>query len=145
MSLLDIRDKFRGPAASIDEQIESFAIERVPATQRWPIPAISLVLLGNATAMFFFSFGAQQAFLVGWPWMLLPIGYFFFGSKSSGLKRIPFNGTPSSLSQCTSSAVPHRYSPCCGFALDTFVAAPNRAPLLTHRLGNSWKVDCVKR
>jgi hypothetical protein len=73
MSLLDIREKFRGPAASIDEQIESFAIERVPASQRWPILAISLVLLGNATAMFFFSFGAQQAFLVGWPWLLLPV------------------------------------------------------------------------
>jgi cytosine permease len=74
MSLLDIRDKFRGPVASIDEQIESFAIERVPANQRWPIPAISLVLLGNVTAMFF-SFGAQQAFLVGWPWLLLPLDH----------------------------------------------------------------------
>ena len=52
MSLVDIRDMFRGPAASIDEQIESFAIEWGPANQRWPIPAISLVLLGNATAMF---------------------------------------------------------------------------------------------
>ena len=85
MALLNIRDKFRGPAASIDEQIESFAIERVPASQRWPIPAISLVLLGNATAMFFFSFGAQQAFLVGWPWLLLPIGYFFFGAVFIGM------------------------------------------------------------
>jgi purine-cytosine permease-like protein len=85
VSLLNIRDKFRGPAASIDEQIESFAIERVPASQRWPIPAISLVLLGNATAMFFFSFGAQQAFLVGWPWLLLPIGYFFFGAVLIGM------------------------------------------------------------
>jgi hypothetical protein len=64
---------------------ESFAIDRVPADQRWPIPAISLVLLGNATAMFFFSFGAQQTFLVGWPRMLLPIGYFFFGSILIGM------------------------------------------------------------
>jgi hypothetical protein len=55
MSLLDIRDKFRGPAASIDEQIESFAFERVPANQRWPIPAISLVLSVNATAMSFLA------------------------------------------------------------------------------------------
>jgi purine-cytosine permease-like protein len=81
---LSLRAKFRGPAASIDDQIESFAIDRVPASQRWPIPAISLVLLGNATAMFFFSFGAQQTFLVGWPWLLLPIGYFFGGAVLIG-------------------------------------------------------------
>ena len=85
MELKEIRNKFRGPAASIDEQIESFAIERVPASQRWPIPAISLVLLGNATAMFFFSFGAQQAFLVGWPLLLLPIAYFFIGATLIGM------------------------------------------------------------
>jgi cytosine permease len=76
---------FRGPATSIDEQIESYAIERVPAKERWHIPAISLVLLGNATAMFFFSFGAQQAFLVGYPWMLAPILYFFIGSTLMGM------------------------------------------------------------
>ena len=69
MALLD---QFRGPATSLDDQIESFSTERVPGHARWPIPAISLVLLGNATAMFFFSFGAQQTFLVGWPMMLLP-------------------------------------------------------------------------
>jgi cytosine permease len=80
-----ILDKFRGPATSIDDQIESFAIDRVPGNQRWPIPAISLVLLGNATAMFFFSFGAQQTFLVGWPWLLAPIAYFFFGSIAIGM------------------------------------------------------------
>jgi purine-cytosine permease-like protein len=78
-------EKFRGPTTSIDDQIESYAIDRVPAGARWPIPAISLVLLGNATAMFFFSFGAQQTFLVGWPGMLLPIGYFFFGSVLVGM------------------------------------------------------------
>ncbi|WP_069814665.1 purine-cytosine permease family protein [Streptomyces sp. TP-A0874] len=77
---MSIRDAFRGPEASIDDQVESFATDRVPADKRWPIPAISLVLLGNATAMFFFTFGAQQSFLVGWPMMLLPIGYFFFGA-----------------------------------------------------------------
>lgn len=82
---MNLRAHFRGPSASIDEQIESFAIDRVPAKQRWPIPAISLVLLGNATAMFFFSFGAQQTFLVGWPWMLLPIGYFFGGAVLIGM------------------------------------------------------------
>jgi purine-cytosine permease-like protein len=78
-------EKFRGPTTSIDDQIESYAIDRVPSTARWPIPAISLVLLGNATAMFFFSFGAQQTFLVGWPGMLIPIGYFFFGAVLVGM------------------------------------------------------------
>jgi cytosine permease len=78
-------DQFRGPATSLDDQIESFSTERVPGKARWPIPAISLVLLGNATAMFFFSFGAQQTFLVGWPMMLLPIGYFFFGAILIGM------------------------------------------------------------
>jgi cytosine permease len=81
---MNLRAHFRGPAASMDDQIESFAIERVPAGQRWPIPAISLVLLGNATAMFFFSFGAQQTFLVGWPELLAPIAYFFFGAVLIG-------------------------------------------------------------
>ncbi len=57
---MSLRSAFRGPEASIDDQIESYAIDRVPDNKRWPIPAISLVLLGNATAMFFFSFGAQQ-------------------------------------------------------------------------------------
>lgn len=75
---------FKGPEASIDDQIESYAIERVPANKRWSIPAISLVLLGNATAMFFFSFGAQQVFMVGWPMILIPIGYFFFGALLIG-------------------------------------------------------------
>jgi purine-cytosine permease-like protein len=77
--------QFRGPTTSLDDQIESFATERVPSNLRWPIPAISLVLLGNATAMFFFSFGAQQTFLVGWPWILIPIGYFFVGAVVVGM------------------------------------------------------------
>lgn len=81
---MSLMRSLRGPEASIDDQIESYAIDRVPAEKRWPIPAISLVLLGNATAMFFFSFGAQQTFLVGWPKMLLPIGYFFFGAVLIG-------------------------------------------------------------
>lgn len=81
---MSVLAKFRGPTTSLDDQVESFATERVPAALRWPIPAISLVLLGNATAMFFFSFGAQQTFLVGWPWLLLPIGYFFIGAVLIG-------------------------------------------------------------
>ena len=82
---MGIIEKFRGPTTSIDDQIESYAIDRVPAGQRWPIPAISLILLGNATAMFFFSFGAQQTFLVGWPGILGPIGYFAFGAVVVGM------------------------------------------------------------
>ncbi len=79
-----LREKFRGPTTSLDDQIESFAVERVPAHLRWHIPAICLVLLGNSTAMFFFSFGAQMGFLVGFPWMLGPLNYFFIGSTITG-------------------------------------------------------------
>jgi cytosine permease len=82
---MSLQQMFRGPTTSLDDQIESFATERVPANLRWPIPAISLVLLGNATAMFFFSFGAQQTFLVGFPMLLLPIGYFFVGAVLIGM------------------------------------------------------------
>lgn len=82
---MSLQEQFRGPTTSLDDQIESFATQRVPANLRWPIPAISLVLLGNATAMFFFSFGAQQTFLVGFPMLLLPIGYFFFGAVLIGM------------------------------------------------------------
>jgi purine-cytosine permease-like protein len=82
---MTLAEHFRGPTTSIDDQIESFATERVPSHLRWPIPAITLVLLGNATAMFFFSFGAQQTFLVGWPWLLVPIGYFFIGAVLVGM------------------------------------------------------------
>lgn len=82
---MSLTDRFRGPTTSIDDQIESFATERVPGNLRWPIPAISLVLLGNATAMFFFSFGAQQTFMVGFPMLLLPIGYFFVGAVLIGM------------------------------------------------------------
>ncbi len=85
MAISALTKHFRGPTTSIDDQIESFATERVPGNLRWPIPAISLVLLGNATAMFFFSFGAQQTFLVGWPWLLIPIGYFFVGAVLVGM------------------------------------------------------------
>ena len=52
---------------------------------RWPIPAISLVLLGNATAMFFFSFGARQTFLVGWPWLSPPDRLLFLGAVLVGM------------------------------------------------------------
>jgi len=50
---MSVMNLFKGPEASIDDQIESYSIERVPRDKRWSIPAISLVLLGNATAMFF--------------------------------------------------------------------------------------------
>src|SRR6185437_7736642 len=81
---MSLKKIFSGPEVSIDDQIESYSIDRVPAEKRWPIPAISLVLLGNATAMFFFSFGAQQYFLVGWRTMLIPISYFFGGALLIG-------------------------------------------------------------
>lgn len=72
---LALRDAFKSPATSLDDQMESFATERVPRNQRWPAFAILLILTGNVTAMFWFTLGGQIGFLVGWPMMLIPIGY----------------------------------------------------------------------
>ena len=67
---------FQGPQDITEaEAVEDYAVGRVPKHYRWPIPAIILVLLGNSTAMFWFSLGADMSNLVGWPTMLLPIGY----------------------------------------------------------------------
>ncbi|WP_104126218.1 cytosine permease [Cryobacterium sp. Y57] len=66
---------FKGPATSLDDQMESYATSRVPGNQRWPSLAILLVLTGNVTAMFWFTLGGQLGFLVGWPQMLIPILY----------------------------------------------------------------------
>jgi hypothetical protein len=41
MSLLQI---IKGTEASVDDHIESYVIECVPAEKRWSIPAITLVL-----------------------------------------------------------------------------------------------------
>lgn len=70
-----LKDAFRGPSTSLDDQMESYATRRVPADQRWPSLAILLILTGNVTAMFWFTLGGQIGFLVGWPQMLIPIGY----------------------------------------------------------------------
>lgn len=72
---MSLKDAFRGPSTSLDDQMESYATRRVPAEQRWPSLAILLILTGNVTAMFWFSLGGQIGFLVGWPLMLIPIGY----------------------------------------------------------------------
>ncbi|PRI10710.1 purine-cytosine permease family protein [Leucobacter massiliensis] len=72
---MSLRDAFRSPATSLDDQMESYATSRVPHAQRWPAFAILLILTGNVTAMFWFTLGGQIGFLVGWPGMLLPIGY----------------------------------------------------------------------
>ncbi|MCI4010793.1 hypothetical protein [Brevibacterium sp. ZH18] len=72
---LALRDAFKSPATSLDDQMESYATKRVPRSQRWPAFAILLILTGNVTAMFWFTLGGQIGFLVGWPMMLIPIGY----------------------------------------------------------------------
>lgn len=72
---MSLRKYFTGPATSLDDQVESFATARVPEDQRWPRPAILLVLTANVTALFWFSLGGQLGFLVGWPMMLLPLAY----------------------------------------------------------------------
>lgn len=77
-------DHFRGPATSLDDQMESYAVKRVPSGQRWPSLAILLVLTGNVTAMFFFSLGTQFSFLVGFPGALLPIAYMVIGATVLG-------------------------------------------------------------
>lgn len=81
---MDFRRYFQGPETSLDEQIESYATSRVPANMRWPRMAILLILSGNVTAMFWFSFGGQLAFLVGWPLVLVPIAYMVVGAALIG-------------------------------------------------------------
>ncbi|MDF2468946.1 MAG: hypothetical protein K0Q61_1318 [Rhodococcus erythropolis] len=81
---MNLRKHFQGPEASLDEQIESYATQRVPTTMRWPRPAILLVLTGNITAMFWFLLGGQLGFLVGWPLLLIPIAYMVLGATLIG-------------------------------------------------------------
>lgn len=73
-----LKEWFQGPQdISSTEAVEDYAVGRVPAHYRWPIPAIILVLLGNSTAMFWFILGADLSFQVGWPTMLWPLVYMF--------------------------------------------------------------------
>ena len=73
-----LKEWFQGPQDISDtEAVEDYAVGRVPAHYRWPMPAIILVLLGNSTAMFWFILGADLSFQVGWPTMLWPLAYFF--------------------------------------------------------------------
>ncbi|MCU5773649.1 cytosine permease [Erwiniaceae bacterium BAC15a-03b] len=71
-----LKQWFQGPQDITEaEAVEDYAVGRVPTHYRWPIPAIILVLLGNSTAMFWFSLGADMSYKVGWPTLLLPIAY----------------------------------------------------------------------
>ncbi len=70
-------------------------------------------------------------------------GYFFDGSKSSGLIRTAGSDLPSALVYSMSSALPQLYSACWGLASLTFRAAAKSAPL-TQRSGNSSKRCWVK-
>lgn len=81
---VSLADYFKGPSASLDDQIESYATERVPDTARWRRPAILLVLTGNVTAMFWFALGGQIGFLVGWPLFLVPVAYMVIGATIVG-------------------------------------------------------------
>lgn len=81
---MSFSEYFKGPTASLDDQIESYATERVPDSARWRRPAILLVLTGNVTAMFWFSLGGQIGFLVGWPMFLIPIAYMVIGATIIG-------------------------------------------------------------
>lgn len=80
---------FKGPSnTSRSENIEDYAIKKIPSHYRWPVPAIILVLLGNSTALFFYSFGVKLSFTVGWPLMLLPISYMYAGACLIGMVMI---------------------------------------------------------
>nr|WP_157226507.1 cytosine permease [Gordonia soli] len=81
---MSLSDYFKGPSASLDDQIESYATERVPDSARWRRPAILLVLTGNVTAMFWFALGGQIGFLVGWPLFLVPVAYMVIGATVVG-------------------------------------------------------------
>ncbi|GAC67227.1 purine-cytosine permease family protein [Gordonia soli] len=81
---VSLSDYFKGPSASLDDQIESYATERVPDSARWRRPAILLVLTGNVTAMFWFALGGQIGFLVGWPLFLVPVAYMVIGATVVG-------------------------------------------------------------
>lgn len=83
-SAVSLSEYFKGPTASLDDQVESYATERVPDSARWRRPAILLVLTGNVTAMFWFSLGGQIGFLVGWPMLLIPIAYMIVGATIIG-------------------------------------------------------------
>lgn len=76
---------FQGPQSiGSAESADEYAVERVPKTYRWPIPAIILVMQGNSTAMFWFIIGASLAYAVGWPGMLAPMAYLLLGSVVIG-------------------------------------------------------------
>lgn len=81
---LGFKDAFKSPATSLDDQMESYATERVPRSQRWPAFAILLILTGNVTAMFWFTLGGQMGFLLGWPLMLIPLAYLIIVSTVLG-------------------------------------------------------------
>lgn len=81
---MSLSEYFKGPSASLDDQIESYATERVPDSARWRRPAILLVLSGNITAMFWFALGSQIGFLVGWPMFLIPTAYMVVGATVVG-------------------------------------------------------------
>lgn len=71
-----LKEWFQGPQDITEaEAVEDYAVGRVPHHYRWPIPAIILVLLGNSTAMFWFSLGADMTYQVGWPKVWIPILY----------------------------------------------------------------------
>ncbi|MFM9279312.1 purine-cytosine permease family protein [Paenibacillus jiagnxiensis] len=76
---------YQGPTRTTrSEHIEDYAIRKIPSYYRWPVPAIIAVLHGNSTAMFFYTFGAQMGFYVGWPQMLWPLMYMLAGAAIVG-------------------------------------------------------------
>jgi cytosine permease len=80
-----LKEWFQGPEdITKAEAVEDYAVGRVPSRYRWPIPAIILVLLGNSTAMFWFNFGGDLSFQVGWPTVIWPLLYILVGATLIG-------------------------------------------------------------
>jgi cytosine permease len=85
MRMSKLKEWFQGPEdITKAEAVEDYAVGRVPSRYRWPIPAIILVLLGNSTAMFWFSFGGDLTYLVGWPNIIWPLLYMLVGATFIG-------------------------------------------------------------
>src|ERR1700719_488928 len=80
-----LKEWFQGPEdITKAEAVEDYAVGRVPSRYRWLIPAIILVLLGNSPAMFWFSFGGDLSYQVGWPTVIWPLLYILVGATFIG-------------------------------------------------------------
>lgn len=137
---------FGGPAnIGSAEAVEDYAIRKVPSHYRWPIPAIVLVLLGNSTAMFFFSFGSDVAYTIGWPRMIVPLLYFFIGSILVGSMTIRIASREGLTMDLMTRGLGFGYM---GSAVTSFIYAINyifyflfEGSIVTHAIANYFGIN----